>query len=705
MISRLFLFLVTTALLAQSPSTVPPSTRRSDFSETLHGKTIADPYRWLEEMESPETKAWVQAQSNYAKAYLNAIPGRDKLIVRVGELSRVGKSSTALELGKRLFYLKQDPGENQPVLYCDSGEGPKVLINPNLDSAKGISALTGWQPSPDGKLLAYSTALAGSDWNIIRVRDIDTGMDLADKIEWTKFSTPEWTADSKSFFYSRLPQPKPSELLSAPSVHQKVYQHTLNTAQAADRLIYERPDQKEWRFSTALLAPGQLLIRVYWGTRQENLLYLVDLNKPGAAKEIIGKFEAQFEPIGYRDGLLFLFTSSGAPKGRVIAIDPANPQPAKWIEIVPESKDTISGVEMHGDLLAVQSLRDVKTVLTTYSARQRKLLREVQLPGIGSASWGPSNHHFGRLSTVEKSLYYTFSSFTQPATLYRYDVASGQSSALFPAKLAFDPTQFETRQVFYPSKDGTSIPMFLISKKGLKKTGQVPVLLYGYGGFNLSSLPSYNSRALAWAEMGGVYAVANIRGGGEYGEAWHSAGKLNNKQNTFDDFIAAAEFLIRDGYTTPKKIGILGGSNGGLLVGAVLNQRPDLFGAALPAVGVMDMLRFHKFTVGAGWTSDYGSPDNPKDFEVLNRYSPLQNIRKGTQYPPTLVITADHDDRVVPLHSFKYGAALQYAQEGKAPILLRIETEAGHGAGKPVAKQIEETADMLAFLKQSLQIL
>jgi prolyl oligopeptidase len=695
----LLLVLVPLTLFAQ-----PPATRRSDFAEKVHGVNIADPYRWLEEMDSPETKAWVQAQSNYAKAYLGAIPGRDKLMSRVGELSRTTKSSTAVQLGKRLFYTKQEPGDNQPILYCDSGEGPKMLINPNLDSAKGISALTGWQPSPDGKLLAYSTAVAGSDWNIIRVRDIDTGHDLSDKIEWTKFSTPEWAADSKSFFYSRYPQPKASELLSAQSLNQKVYHHTLNTAQSADRLIFERPDQPEWRFSAALLAPGQLLIRVNWGTRKENLLYLVDPNKPGVAKEIVGKFEAQFEPVGYREGLLFLFTSSGAPKGRVIALDPANPQPANWAEIVPESKDTISGVEMHGDMLALESLRDVKTVLSTYSARQRKLLREVQLPGIGSASWGPSNHHFGRLMGAEKTLYYTFSSFTQPATLYRYDTASGASTALFPAKLAFDPADFETRQVFYSSKEGSSIPMFLISKKGLKKTGQVPVLLYAYGGFNLSSLPNYNSRALAWAEMGGVYAVANIRGGGEYGEAWHSAGKLNNKQNVFDDFIAAAEFLIRDGYTTPKKIGIIGGSNGGLLVGAVLNQRPDLFGAAVPAVGVMDMLRFHKFTVGAGWTSDYGNPDNAKDFEVLRKYSPIHNIRKGTQYPPTLVITADHDDRVVPLHSFKYGAALQYAQEGRAPILLRIETEAGHGAGKPVAKQVEETADILAFLKQSLQL-
>ena len=648
-------------------------------------------------------------QAAYARLHLDALPGRDAIAARINELSQVRRASAVggvagiMHAGGKLLFLRHDPGQNQSVLFVQGTDGKeRELINPNLKSAAGVASLSSWSPSPDGKWLVYGTAVAGSDWQELRVRNIDTGNDLPDRIEWSKFSVSMWSPDGKGFYYSRFPEVPKSELLTAQNYFQKVYYHKLETGQAADRLIYGAPDQKEWRFSTFPLNTGHIVFQIHWGTRPMHRVVWQDPAHPGRTFDLVDRFTAEFEPIGHDGTLVYFQTTDNAPRGRVIAIDLKYPARANWREIVPESKDTLEKAVVSSGRVLLKYLRDARSVLAIWSAGGKQLDHEVDLGTVANAGWGRYVFHSASAASDAQPLYYYRTGFTEPPSLYRYTPATRKSMPLFQSKPPFDPALFETTQVFYSSKDGTRIPMFLVMKKGLKRTGDTPVLLYGYGGFKLPSLPGYSPRNLAWLEFGGIYAVANLRGGSEYGEAWHRAGALDKKQNVFDDFISAAEWLIKSGYTNSKRLAILGGSNGGLLVGACLNQRPDLFGAAVPAVGVMDMLRFHKFTVGAGWTSDYGSPDDPKDFQTLLKYSPLHNIKRGTKYPPTLIMTADHDDRVVPLHSFKYAAQLQYAQEGKAPILLRIETSAGHGGGKPVSKAVEEGADVLAFLRQAL---
>ena len=705
-----WILLAVCAMVAQAG---PPATPRLDHTETIHGVTVSDPYRWLE-TDSPEVRSWVKEQSAYARQYLDRLPGREAIRKRLNELSRVTQAQAAYGVGAvvatggRLFYERQDPDQNQPALHVQErpGQASRVLIDPNQQSAAGISALTAWSPSPDGKLLAYGTSVAGSDWQVFRIRDVDTGKDLPDRLEWIKVGNVDWTPDGKSFLYGRYPEVPQSQMLTASNYFQKVFHHRVGSTQAEDRLVYERPDQKDWRFGAFPMQSGHLLIQIRWGTRRQHRIVWQDPAKPGHTLDLVSDFENTFDPVGHRGTVVYFRTTHQAPRGRVIAVDLRAPTRDNWREVVPQSNDTLERCLLVGDRVLCQAMRDVKSVLSIWDAGGGgKLDHEVPMTEIGSAGWARQSFLPSPVPSDTSRYYYFTGGFTRPRTMFAYDPQSRKSSALFDARLPFDPAAFETRQVFYPSKDGTRIPMFLVGRKGFRPNGATPTLLYGYGGFSIPMLPVYGPLSLAWVEAGGIYAVANLRGGNEYGTEWHRAGALDKKQNVFDDFIAAAEWLIKSGYTSSKRLAIYGGSNGGLLVGACLNQRPDLFGAAIPAVGVMDMLRFHRFTVGAGWTSDYGSPDNPRDFAVLWKYSPLHNIKRGTKYPPTLVMTADHDDRVVPLHSFKYGAALQYAQEGPAPILLRIDIDAGHGRGKPVSKQVESSADVLLFLRESLGVM
>jgi len=574
----------------------------------------------------------------------------------------------------------------------------RVLLDPNTLSADGTVALTNYAVSDDGKLLAYGLATAGSDWNEWRVRNVETGEDLPDRLQWVKFSGASWTKDGRGFFYSRYDEPKEGNLLQSTNYYQKLYYHRVGTPQSADELVYERRDHKEWGFGGYVTDDGRYLgIVVTMGTSPKNLFFYKDLTNPEAkVVELIPDFIADFTPVG-NDGTTFYFrTDWEAPRGRLIAIDATRPERANWREIIPQSRDTLEAVRWVGGRFIALYLSDAKTQVRMFD-REGKFVQEIALPGIGTAVG------FGGKPEATET-FYAFTSFTQPTSIYRYDFATGKSTLLRQPKVAFDPGAYVTQQVFYKSKDGTRIPMFIVHRKGLKQDGKNPTLLYGYGGFNISLTPSFSPARIAWLEMGGVLAIPNLRGGGEYGEEWHQAGTKLKKQNVFDDFIAAAEWLIREKYTQPARLAIQGGSNGGLLVGACMTQRPELFGAALPAVGVLDMLRFNKFTIGWAWESDYGSPQNPEEFKALYAYSPLHNLKPGTRYPATLITTADHDDRVVPAHSFKFAAALQAAHKGDAPVLIRIETRAGHGAGKPTSKLIEETADVWAFLVRTFQM-
>ncbi len=560
-------------------------------------------------------------------------------------------------------------------------------------------ALAGTAISRDGKLMAYGLSASGSDWSEWKVRNVETGEDLPDVIKWVKFSGASWTADGKGFFYSRYDEPKAGvSALAGVNEFQKLYYHRLGTPQAEDALIYERKDQKDWGFSGDVTEDGRYLIIYVWtGTDARNRIYYKDLQaKDGAVVKLLDDFDAAYNFID-NDGPVFWFTTDkDAPRYKVIAIDTREPVRANWKTVIPEAAETLEGANVVGDMFIVSYLKDAHSQVKVHKA-DGSFVREVQLPGIGSASG------FGGKRT-DKETFYAYGSFTTPYPIYRYDLTTGQSTIFRQPKVDFDLNNYETKQVFFKSKDGTRVPMFITHKKGLKLDGTNPTLLYGYGGFNVSETPAFSVSRMVWMEMGGVFALANLRGGGEYGKDWHEAGMKLKKQNVFDDFIAAAEWLIANKYTSTPKLAIQGGSNGGLLVGAVVTQRPELFGAAIPAVGVMDMLRFHKFTIGAAWTSDYGSPENVGEFKALYAYSPLHNLKAGTKYPPTLITTADHDDRVWPGHSFKFAAAMQAAQGGAAPVLIRIETKAGHGAGKPTSKIIEEYADIWGFLVRALNM-
>lgn len=685
-------------------STDYPPSPRGPVEDDYFGTTVADPYRWLEDVDSPQTLAWVKAQQAYTTPRLEALPERESLKSRLTALWNYERRSLPQFAGGQRFFAKNDGLQNQSVLYVQSGKStPRVLIDPNPLAADGATALTDWLPSPDGKLLAYSMAEAGSDWQVIRVRDVATGKDLPDELRRVKFSGLSWSANSQALAYSRYPATETSGKETFEKLEgQALYMHRLGRPQADDVLLHQ-PEDPSW-FVTGAFAEdgGTLQISITRGTNDENRLYLVPLDAEasplqGIKPTLIGAdFAASYQVIGNINKRFYLLTTNQAPKKRVIAVQLDKPVQEEWGTVIPQSDDVLSDVQLAGGHLLAHTLHDASSRLTRYALTGKKL-GSVKLPGLGDASTFSGKPAQGQA-------YFAFNSFAAPGVIYRLDMASGKLALEWSPKLGFKPGDYVTEQVFYASKDGTQVPMFISYKKGLKRDGARPTLLYGYGGFNISLLPAFSVQNLVWMERGGIYAQATLRGGGEYGEAWHQAGTKAQKQNVFDDFAAAARFLIAEKYTSSKHLGIYGRSNGGLLVGATLNQHPQLFAAGVPGVGVMDMLRFHQFTVGAAWRDDYGSSETAEGFAYIYPYSPVHNVRPGVAYPPTLTITADHDDRVVPGHSFKYAAAMQWANaDNPNPQLIRIEERGGHGAGKPVAKKIEEVADVLAFLAHYTQ--
>jgi prolyl oligopeptidase len=677
-----------------------PITARVSQVDNHHGVKVPDPYRWLEDSASESTQAWIAIQNQLTHRFLERIPSRAKIQQRLTDLWNYERYSAPFQQGGRYFYFRNDGLQNQSILYTlpNLEAEPQVLLDPNQLSADATVALAGLAVSEDGQFLAYGLSSAGSDWQEWKVRAIATATDLNDHLQWVKFSGAAWSHDHQGFFYSRYDAPDPNKVLEENNYYQKLYYHRLGTPQAQDQLIYERPDQKEWGFSASVTDDGQyLIISVWQGSNPQNLLFYQDLSQPASpVVELIREFQANFNFIDNEGPILWFRTDLGAPRGRMIAIDIRHPEPSHWQEIIPESAETLEAVGVLNQQLIANYLKDAHSQIKVFNLHGQ-FQQEVTLPEIGCASLLGGKRQ-------DQEAFYSFTSFNNPSSIYRYDAVTGTSTLLRQPQVAFDPADYETTQVFFTSKDGTQVPMFISHRRGLELTGRQPALLYGYGGFNVALTPNFSVSNLAWMEMGGVYAVANLRGGGEYGETWHQAGMKANKQNVFDDFVAAAIWLIDQKYTCPSRLAISGGSNGGLLVGACMTQHPDLFAAALPAVGVMDMLRFHQFTIGWAWVSEYGSAEDPEEFATLYRYSPLHNLREGTAYPATLITTADHDDRVVPAHSFKFAAALQASQRGHNPILIRIETKAGHGAGKPTAKIIEESTDRLAFLVQVLEM-
>jgi prolyl oligopeptidase len=693
-----FVVALTAMLSGQSdPPLVYPKAKTVDQIDDYHGVKVADPYRWLEDTDSEDTHGWVEAENKLTFGYLDQIPYRGAIRERLRKLWNYERFTAPEQEGGRYFYLHNTGLQNQSVLFVtDSLNGePRMLLDPNTLSSDGTVALAGTAITDNGKLMAYGTETSGSDWMEWHVRDVDTGQDLPDVIKWVKFSGASWTKDNKGFFYSRYDEPKGTALREA-NYFQKLYYHRLGTPQSEDSLIYERPDNKELGFAGDVSDDGHyLIIHVSQGTSPKNRLYYKDLKEPDSpVVKLLDDFDASYTFIDNDGPVFWIQTDLEAPRSRLIAIDTRHPEKKDWRTVVPQGADKLEQTDVVDNKFLMTYLKDAKTEVRVYDLKG-KFLRNVDLPGIGTAGGFHGKRNY-------KETFYSFTSFISPTTIYRYDPEAGKSTVFRQPKVDFDSSQYETTQVFYQSKDGTRVPMFLTYKKGVKRDGENPTLLYAYGGFDISLTPNFSVPNVVWLEMGGIYAQPNLRGGGEYGEDWHLAGTKGHKQNVFDDFISAAQWLIDNKYTSTPKLAIRGASNGGLLIGASLTQRPDLFGAALPEVGVMDMLRFQKFTIGWAWTSDYGSSDNADDFKWLYAYSPLQNLKPGTKYPPTMISTADHDDRVVPGHSFKFAATMQADQAGTAPVLIRIETKAGHGGGKPISKIIDETADEWAFVAHSL---
>lgn len=677
-----------------------PESRRVDVVDDYFGTLVADPYRWLEDTESADTRAWIESQNALTFGFLKRIRERGAIRDRLTKLWNYERFSSPVAEGGKYFFTRNSGLQNQAVLYVADALNAeaRVLLDPNKLSKDGTVALGPWSPSPNGRYLAYAIQSGGSDWLEWKVRDVVTGEDIGESIKWSKFSGASWTQDSEGFFYSRYDEPQPGEELLGVNVYQKLYYHRVGTSQSEDVLVYKRDDEREWGFGGIATEDGDYLVIVVWrGAESKNQLFYKRLRAGDSdVIELIPNFEAEYSYVANDGNIFYVQTTLDAPKGRLVAIDIDNPDPSNWKDIIPEGVYPLEQVSFVGGKFFARYLRDANSLVRifTKSGNPDGTLR---LPGLGSASgFG------GRASS--KETFYSFSSFTTPNTIFRYDIESGQSSVFREPRIDFRPSDYQTRQFFATSKDGTQIPIFVTHRRGIDLNGELPTLLYGYGGFSVNMTPWFSVSSLVWMEMGGVFAVAVLRGGAEYGEEWHRAGMGSRKQNVFDDFIASAEWLIENKYTNPNKLAIQGGSNGGLLVGAVVNQRPDLFGAALPAVGVMDMLRYHKFTIGWAWIPEYGSSENEDEFQTLYAYSPLHNIREGVSYPATLIATGDHDDRVVPGHSFKYAATLQAAQSGDAPILIRIETRAGHGAGKPMSMVIDEISDTYAFLVKTLGI-
>jgi prolyl oligopeptidase len=672
-----------------------PVTRSVDHVDVYHGTKVSDPYRWLEDDNAPETKAWVEAQNKVTFGYLEKIPFRARLTERLKSLYNYAKYSAPSRKGDYFFFRKNDGLQNQSVLYIQKGmDGkPEVLLDPNSWSKDGTVQLTTFAPSKDAKLAVYGVSRSGSDWQEYHVLDLGTRKPLSDTIEWVKVSSVAWRGNG--FYYSRYPQPEKGKELSSANENHLVYYHRIGTPQSQDELVYQDPKNPQ-RFHTLATTEDErfavLDISDRGTGKQGNALMVMDLSKPGSkfAPLIPEITDDSYTVLENVRGELLVYTDNDAPNGRVLRIDPANPAPANWKVLIAPKNEPIDGVGVAGGKLFVTYMKDVASKAYVHNL-EGTLENEIALPGLGAVSGFAGNMD-------DKFVFYNYTSFTYPSTIFRYDIASRRSSVFRAPEIAgLDTNQYETKQVFFTSKDGAKVPMFLTHKKGIALDGNNPTLMYGYGGFNIATTPGFNSLRIALLEQGFVYASVNMRGGSEYGEAWHDAGTKTKKQNVFDDFIAAAEWLIANKYTSPARLAAQGGSNGGLLIGAVINQRPELFRVAIPQVGVMDMLRFHKFTIGWNWIADYGSSDNPEEFKALLAYSPLQNVKEGQRYPSTLITTADHDDRVVPAHSFKYAATMQAKGSKDTPILIRIETSSGHGASN-VTKQIESTADIYAFI-------
>jgi prolyl oligopeptidase len=700
------LTLLVTLIASAAPGPLPgyPPAMRDAALDDYDGVKVADPYRWLEQLDSPETRSWVEAEAKFSDSYLDKIPRRESIKRRLTELLDFERYGMPFREGARYFYTRNAGLQPQSVLYSTIGltGAPAVVFDPNLSSTNGVLAVAGYNISRDGSILAYGISQGGSDWTDWHFRDVATGKDRPDVLRWTKYYWPTFARDGKGVYYSAFPAPKPGDELRARDLGNAVFFHAFGAPESADRKIYERPEHTDWQFQPGLTHDGRWLILSVGegevGDKGLENAYVLDLLASNApVRPLIEGFDAAYVFVGADRGLLHFQTTLDAPRGRVIAIDPSAPERSRWREVVPQGADAM---DAHGSTslvdhqLIVQTLHDAHSKVTIYGL-DGQLPRELTLPGLGTV--------FGFGGEPEDTeTFYSFMDATTPPMIFHLDMETGASSLYRTPKVPFDTSAFVSEQVFYPSKDGTRIPMLLVHKKSLKLDGSNPTLLYGYGGFRDSVTPHFDATRLPWLEQGGIFAVANIRGGGEYGEEWHRQGIRSRKQNVFDDFIAAAEWLITRRYTSTPKLAIEGVSNGGLLVGACVTQRPDLFGAALAYVGVMDMLRFDQFGQGAGWEGDYGSPHDPVDFKALYAYSPLHNVHPGTRYPAIMVITGDHDTRVMPAHSFKFAAALQHAQAGPAPVLLRVRLSTGHGSGATTAQRIAEKADAYAFLMENL---
>jgi prolyl oligopeptidase len=673
-----------------------PLTSKSSHVDEYHGVKVADPYRWLEDENSEQTKAWVKSQNEVTFSHLETIPFRKAVRARLEKLWNFERMSVPSVHKGNYFYSQNTGMQNQSVIYVrDGARGiPSILLDPNLLSEDGTVSVAGTSVSHDARYFAYLVSRGGSDWNEAYVIDIQTGKNLIDHLKWIKFSGITWYGDG--FFYSRYDPEDESRALSGKNEYHSVYYHKLNTPQSEDQLIFRNQDEPLMTYRTGIDDNEQWLFLSASRSTSNNALYVTE---PSGAFEGFTpmtdtEFQYTYAFIDMLGGKFLMYTNEGAPRYRLMLADPNNPHREHWKEFIPEQSYVMQGVLVTKNYIVIQTLENAYNALVVYSHKGEKLY-DIDLPGLGSVSGLSGNN-------TSDTMYFGFMSYTHPSSGYEYDLKKQSLKVWFEPKVDFNFKEYETRQVWYTSKDGTKVPMFITMKQGTELNGKNPLLLYGYGGFNISLTPRFSVSIVPFLENGGIYAVANIRGGGEFGKEWHMAGTKLQKQNVFDDFIAAAEYLIAENYTSAQLLGIQGGSNGGLLVGAVSNQRPDLFKVALPAVGVMDMLRFHKFTIGWAWTGDYGSSDNKEEFEYIYKYSPLHNIKKGVNYPATLVTTADHDDRVVPAHSYKYIAALQENHKGNNPVLIRIETQAGHGAGKPVSKIIDEAADIQSFLMYHL---
>jgi len=674
-----------------------PETRRGDVVDRYGSTSIADPYRWLEDLDSPEVAAWVAAQNAVTFAHLETLPHRERLQQRLTELWDYPRTTLPVVEHGRLFYAKNSGLQRQSPLYVRTGvfDPPSLVIDPNLFSPDGSISLAQYAPSPDARLIVYAIAEGGADWETLRIRNVLTGEDLGDVVSWVRFSELAWTHDSKGFFYSRYPQPPAGKVLEAALSNQAIYYHRLGSPQSADVLIYQRQDHPSWIVNATVSEDGRyVFIRTYRGADHNNQLHFINLGSPGhpnvtaPIKPIVETIDAEYTPIGNYQTRVYLRSDKDAPNRRIIAIDLEDPHPNNWKVVIAEQPHAIENAALAGGRIVVHTLVDVQSRIQVFSLDGAHE-SDVPLPGVGAVT-----DLYGRADQFD--VWFTFSSPLAPPAVYRYDLEGRTRMSFEAPQPPIDASQFETRAMFAISKDGTRVPFFMTSRKGLRPDGQNPTMLYGYGGFSISVLPFYRSDVPAWLELGGVFVTVNLRGGAEYGEAWHKAGYLEHKQNVFDDCIAVAEHLVKAGYTSAARLGIMGGSNGGLLVGAVMEQRPDLFAVAMPAVGVMDMLRYDQFTGGKLWATEYGSSADPRHFAFLIKYSPLHNVRAGTCYPATLVTTADHDDRVVPSHSFKFTAAMQAAQACERPVLIRVETRGSHGY-RPTDRLIAERADQWAF--------